>query len=401
MSTLGGMRYLATSTVDGKTTQQWVPVNAYGSQANFEFNFSGPITFADPSDQMSFDVTVDKDNPADGIDPPYDPGKTTAITIDRSTVDAVNSSWNGKVSTFTQYEQVLNYALSQANASAYVGSVSDGKGGIVPNVIDFATKQDRSTGLNGSYVEVSNFTSSVASGGLSNNSDQGARGSALNLDFTSFQDFRDGDDADGLTVDFSFAVNNQPPKQYTFDRTYVNNVLGVDNGKIETSDQMVTVLRSLLSSDWPTLQIDASSVSSVTLKTDPALDRRAGSDTGIHFSNIDVSNEPIPTINFMDIDIDKNPDMVSDYLTYIEAASQRITSGAAQLGDIQKRIDQQTSFTQTLMDDIDSGVGKLTDADMEEESSKLAAQQTQQQLAVQALSIANSSPQTILSLFQQ
>ncbi len=52
------------------------------------------------------------------------------------------------------------------------------------------------------------------------------------------------------------------------------------------------------------------------------------------------------------------------------------------------------------MDAIDRGVGALVDADMNEESTKLQALQVQQQLGVQALSIANSSSQTILSLFQ-
>ncbi|WP_376776671.1 flagellin [Rhizobium laguerreae] len=47
-----------------------------------------------------------------------------------------------------------------------------------------------------------------------------------------------------------------------------------------------------------------------------------------------------------------------------------------------------------------SVIGRLVDADMEEESSRLAAFQTQQQLAVQSLSIANRAPQNILSLFQ-
>ena len=47
-----------------------------------------------------------------------------------------------------------------------------------------------------------------------------------------------------------------------------------------------------------------------------------------------------------------------------------------------------------------AGVGRLVDADMEEESSKLTALQTQQQLAIQSLSIANSSAQNILTLFR-
>ena len=52
------------------------------------------------------------------------------------------------------------------------------------------------------------------------------------------------------------------------------------------------------------------------------------------------------------------------------------------------------------MDAIDRGVGTLVDADMNEESTKLQALQVQQQLGIQALSIANSSSQSILKLFQ-
>jgi len=48
----------------------------------------------------------------------------------------------------------------------------------------------------------------------------------------------------------------------------------------------------------------------------------------------------------------------------------------------------------------DRTIGVLVDADIEEESTKLKALQTQQQLAVQALSIADSSSQNVLSLFR-
>ncbi|WP_280518036.1 flagellin, partial [Rhizobium sp. P007] len=49
---------------------------------------------------------------------------------------------------------------------------------------------------------------------------------------------------------------------------------------------------------------------------------------------------------------------------------------------------------------LDKGIGRLVDAEMNEESTKLKALQTQQQLAVQALSIANNDSQSILSLFR-
>ena len=64
------------------------------------------------------------------------------------------------------------------------------------------------------------------------------------------------------------------------------------------------------------------------------------------------------------------------------------------------RIELQENFVGALSDSIDSGVGRLVDADMEEESSKLTALQTQQQLAIQSLSIANSSAQNVLTLFR-
>jgi flagellin len=67
---------------------------------------------------------------------------------------------------------------------------------------------------------------------------------------------------------------------------------------------------------------------------------------------------------------------------------------------VQSRITSQQTFVKALMDSIDSGVGSLVDADMNEASTRLKALQTQQQLGIQALSIANSNSQNILSLFR-
>lgn len=87
-------------------------------------------------------------------------------------------------------------------------------------------------------------------------------------------------------------------------------------------------------------------------------------------------------------------------LTSVESGLSSLTKAASQLGSISTRIDLQESFVSNLSDSIDSGIGRLVDADMEEESSKLTALQTQQQLAIQSLSIANSSAQNVLTLFQ-
>ena len=79
----------------------------------------------------------------------------------------------------------------------------------------------------------------------------------------------------------------------------------------------------------------------------------------------------------------------------------QLTDAGSTLGAITKRIDMQESFVANLMDTIDKGVGRLVDADMNEESTRLKALQTQQQLGIQALSIANTNSENILRLFQQ
>ncbi|MBY3062041.1 flagellin [Rhizobium sp. 25PS6] len=91
---------------------------------------------------------------------------------------------------------------------------------------------------------------------------------------------------------------------------------------------------------------------------------------------------------------------IQSALTNVESALKAMTSAGAALGSISKRIELQENFVNALSDSIDSGVGRLVDANMEEESSKLSALQTQQQLAIQSLSIANSSSQNILTLFR-
>jgi len=91
---------------------------------------------------------------------------------------------------------------------------------------------------------------------------------------------------------------------------------------------------------------------------------------------------------------------IDSALTMVEGALSAMTAAGSKLGSMSARIDLQTTFVSALSDSITSGVGKLVDANMEQESSKLSALQTQQSLAIQSLSIANSSSQSILSLFR-
>ncbi|MFC0340297.1 flagellin N-terminal helical domain-containing protein [Paracoccus niistensis] len=87
-------------------------------------------------------------------------------------------------------------------------------------------------------------------------------------------------------------------------------------------------------------------------------------------------------------------------LASIETMMQASTNAAASFGAAGRRIEMQSDFVSKLTDTLKSSVGALVDADMEEASARLQALQTQQQLGIQSLSIANKAPQNILSLFR-
>jgi flagellin-like hook-associated protein FlgL len=93
-------------------------------------------------------------------------------------------------------------------------------------------------------------------------------------------------------------------------------------------------------------------------------------------------------------------DNVEGMISAVDAMLTALTDAAATLGATNKRIEMQDDFMADLMDVIDKGVGRLVDADMNEESTRLKALQTQQQLGIQSLSIANSNSENILSLFR-
>ena len=87
-------------------------------------------------------------------------------------------------------------------------------------------------------------------------------------------------------------------------------------------------------------------------------------------------------------------------ITTITTALTTATNKLANLGTSSTGLDMHLTFTGKLQDSLDAGVGNLVDADLAKESAKLQSLQTKQQLGVQALSIANQTPQSILSLFK-
>ncbi|MGR3372800.1 flagellin [Pseudooceanicola sp.] len=88
------------------------------------------------------------------------------------------------------------------------------------------------------------------------------------------------------------------------------------------------------------------------------------------------------------------------YLQDAESALGAAIASATAFGIAEKSVEMQKEFLGELTNRLDAGVGSMIDANMEEEAAQLQALQVQQQLATQALSIANQSPQNILSLFR-
>ncbi len=103
----------------------------------------------------------------------------------------------------------------------------------------------------------------------------------------------------------------------------------------------------------------------------------------------------------MQIELDGTEDnaAIQAHLDNVETALAAMAA-AATIGAAKSRVDMQKDFVSKLQDAIDRGIGQLVDADMNKESSRLSALQVQQQLGIQALSIANSNTQNILSLFR-
>ncbi|MGV6875407.1 flagellin N-terminal helical domain-containing protein [Pseudochelatococcus sp. B33] len=111
----------------------------------------------------------------------------------------------------------------------------------------------------------------------------------------------------------------------------------------------------------------------------------------VRVSDIDISA-------LTDTAFDKG--VLSAYISAVDDALQELTLSASVIGAAKARIEGNRSFVKNLIDANNRGIGQLVDADLNEESTKLKALQVQEQLAIQALGIANSSTQNILSLFQ-
>ena len=135
----------------------------------------------------------------------------------------------------------------------------------------------------------------------------------------------------------------------------------------------------------------------VTVVTGVSRASGAFSTTSISFDTVDL--QAIQTA-LAAVDVTDTATTMDAKLVVAEAELANSITAATSLGVTENTLDGQMQFLESLTDTLDSGISSMVDADMEEEAARLQAYQVQQQLATQSLSIANQSPQNILSLFR-
>ena len=92
--------------------------------------------------------------------------------------------------------------------------------------------------------------------------------------------------------------------------------------------------------------------------------------------------------------------LAAGMIATVNAAIIQVSSALSKLGTGSRSLASHLTFVGKLQDTLDAGVGNLVDADLAKESARLQALQTKQQLGVQALSIANQSSSSLMSLFR-
>lgn len=204
---------------------------------------------------------------------------------------------------------------------------------------------------------------------------------------------------------------------------------GVDREKIqseitELQNQLESIGDSATFSGQNWISVDSGDAGYNATKSIVGSFTRAGGSVSVGTINVDISGTELydsadqsgildqdrtvggSTFAVQTLDISALTDTAADlttleeYISGVDTAITEMTEAATNLGAVKARVGMQKEFVSNLMDAIDRGVGQLVDADMNEESTRLQALQVQQQLGIQALSIANGQSQSILSLFR-
>jgi flagellin len=347
-----------------------------------QWEMTGPVTLA-AGESISFDISIDGT-------------AATNLSIDKATVDAALGTTDGIISDDDDYATVIRKALADAGLSSRVSTYGSSYSSSLFSIV--STEQ---SGNSGSSIQVTNVTRSPAAtaGGFEDTPYQDAPGSYAQTSFAftgPFQIYRD--------VDFTFDLNlpNTEEQEFVVTRDIVDAALGTADGMVNSAADLASILNLAKNIDGGTLStsgvIVSSSGGSVVFTIDSSLYPDKGNRSWFSIDNVE-DNVRGPNFDILDVDITDPANDLDNYINGLDMMLERVIKSGATLGAAENRIDIQAQFNATLMDNIEQGVGRLVVADMEEASAILSAKQTQQQLAVQSLQIANSAPETIMQLF--
>jgi flagellin len=90
----------------------------------------------------------------------------------------------------------------------------------------------------------------------------------------------------------------------------------------------------------------------------------------------------------------------SAVIAQVDASITNVTAYMTSIGDQANLVSAHAQLVTNLTTVLNTGIGNLVDADTTADSARLQALKVQQQLSQQSLSMANSTPQILLSLFK-
>ena len=180
----------------------------------------------------------------------------------------------------------------------------------------------------------------------------------------------------------------------------------VDHKKIQAdikskTDQVTAIINAAQFNGANLLKTDIDGNTTTQLGVLASLDRAGAGGT---VTAVEIT---VATVDFEDkMDFSASLTSVTDSasaataLGEIEALLNVAITGAASLGADAARLEDQSDFVSKLTDAMTQGISTMTDTNMEEASARLNALQTQQELAVQSLTIANEAPSSLMQLFR-
>ena len=380
------------SDVGGILTGATSPLPHYGHSW---FMFAGSRSLG-ASDQISFTVTVDANGSQSA-------GSSYNVTIDQATVNSALGRSDGAISSASDMVAVLQAALTAAGAPA--DSSRDYHYWTAPptgTLVDIYSKETLAPGM-GSSIVISGVTSTLSgnySFGLAQTS------SHNNIVPSAFLNFTAGFQLTA-TSSFSFDVdfpNLGTSQSYSVTKADVDAVLGTSDGIISNAGQLAQVLNATVS-DMTFSASQANMIIATPASTGPHVGRQAifslsnASATDVLTVETTLTSVTVTGSDFLSIDVTSGTD-IDDLVSSVEVMAESVISGAAILGALSTRIDMQAEFASRMTGNIDKGIGRLVDADMNEASTRLKAIQTQEQLAIQSLSIANQNADNVVQLFR-